>query len=319
MTGDLSTQPSKSSPIAPVAEHPVAVYLAGLSEGSRRTMLGSLNAIAKMASNDALDADGFPWSQLRPEHTAAVRARLIVQYSASTANKMLAALRGVLKACWRLGLIDSEQYHRARDVGSVRGSSLPKGRCLSAGELRALFEVCADAAPAGRRDGAIIALLYGAGLRRSELVGLDLADYNCGDGSLRVRGKGSKERIAYAPEGAMHAVEAWIMLRGHADGPLFVPVGKGGAIKRGRRMTAQSVYGILRKRGEQARLASFSPHDLRRTFVGDLLDAGADVSLVQQLAGHSHVTTTQKYDRRPEQAKQRAATLIHVPIVKRNS
>ena len=98
------------------------------------------------------DADGFPWSELRPEHTAAVQARLTVQYSASTANKMLAALRGVLKACWRLGLIESEQYYRARDVGSVRGYSLPKGRCLSAGELRALFEVCDDAAPAGRRD-----------------------------------------------------------------------------------------------------------------------------------------------------------------------
>ncbi len=151
MTGDLSTQPSELLPIVPVAEHPVAVYLAGMPVGSRRTMLSALDTVARLASGEALDSQGFPWHQLRVEHATAIRAQLAERYVPSTANKMLAALRGVLRASWRLNLIDADDYHRAIDLPAIRGFSLPKGRCLSAGELRALFEVCADAAPAGRR------------------------------------------------------------------------------------------------------------------------------------------------------------------------
>ena len=108
-------------------------------------------------------------------------------------------------------------------------------------------------------------------------------------------------------------IEGWLVVRGAADGPLFVPVRKGGTVRLGRRLTDQAIYGAVRKRASQAGVESFSPHDLRRTFVGDLLDAGADVSLVQKLAGHSQVTTTQRYDRRPEEAKRKAAGLLHVP------
>ncbi len=84
-------------------DHPVAVYLASLSAGSRRTMLGALNTIAAMAGGERVDAQSFPWHQLRHEHTTAIRSALAERYSPSTANKMLAAMRGVLKACWRLG------------------------------------------------------------------------------------------------------------------------------------------------------------------------------------------------------------------------
>ena len=149
--------------------HPVTAYLAGLSKRSRRTMRGALDIIAQIASGGAADAMTFPWQDLRFQHTTAIRQLLAERYpNPNTVNLHLAALRGVLRACWRLGLMDGEAYQRAADVQSVKGSTLPKGRALGGGEIRALFEACAtDSTPAGRRDAALLAVAYGTGLRRA--------------------------------------------------------------------------------------------------------------------------------------------------------
>lgn len=304
-----------ATPLRP-DQHPVLIYLASLAPGSRRTMRDALNVVAGIVGGDQVDALGLAWHQLRYQHTAAIRSALADRYAPATANKTLAALRRVLKECWRLGLMDAESYHRAVDLQPVRGSTLPKGRALEGGELRSLFVACSsDRTAAGARDAALLAVLYGAGLRRAEAVALDVGDFNSETGELRIRsGKGHKARLVYLKNGGALAVRAWLRIRGSCPGPLFCPVNKAGRLDL-RQMTPQVALFVIRKRAEQAGVQQFSPHDLRRSFASGLLDAGADISAVQQLMGHASVQTTARYDRRGERAKSRAAELLHVPYV----
>ena len=117
--------------------------------------------MARLATK-AGDADraSFPWHALRYQHTQALRASLAERYAPATANKHLAALRGVLKGAWRVGLVESEDYHRAVDLEGIRGEVLPAGQELQAGELRALFTAYGeDQTAAGCRDAALLAVL----------------------------------------------------------------------------------------------------------------------------------------------------------------
>ena len=251
------------------------------------------------------------WTEVRYQHVTALRSVLIEEGAKpATINHVLAAVRGTLKEAWRLGLIDAESLARVTDVSNVKATMLPAGRHVDVGEVAALFRACGDA-PVGARDAAMLALLYGCGLRRSEAVALLLDDYDPGAVTIH-HGKGRKERIVYCPAGGREAIDAWITRRGPWPGALLCPVKKGGSIQQ-RAMTAQAVLLRLQFLAARAHVPPFSPHDLRRSFVGELLDAGADISSVQQLAGHASVTTTQRYDRRPEEAKRRTAELLHVP------
>jgi integrase/recombinase XerD len=297
-------------------QKPAAVYLARLAPGSRRTMREALNTIAGLLTDGRQDAETLPWAAVRYEHSQAIRAKLAERYAAATANKILAALRGVLREAWRLQQMNAEDFHRATDLPAVKGSPLPRGRALNAGELRALFTACAeDASPAGRRDAALLAVLYGAGIRRAEAVALDLADYEMATGALTIRrGKGNKDRMGYASNGSKEALDAWLLVRGNDPGPLFIPINRGGNMTL-RRMTDHAIWKMVQKRAAGAGVKKFSPHDLRRSFCSDLLDMGADIAVVQQLAGHSNIATTARYDRRGEKAKQKAAEMLLVPYV----
>jgi integrase len=301
-------------------ENPALVYLDGLpSPNSRRVMGGTLAQIAELLSYDSIDAEHFPWAKLGPDHSSALRARLIRSgRSPATVNRFIQGLRGVLKAAWRLGQMEADAYHRAADLKPVSGQRLPRGRAVEHKEVEALFRVCAaDDGPAGARDAALLAVFLGAGLRRAEVTALDLKDYDPKTGELRVRaGKGRRERVTYATNGAADALAAWLDVRGRESGPLFVPVTKGGGFLV-RRMTEQAVYLLLRKRREEAGVKEFSPHDLRRSFISALLDQGVDLVTVQGLAGHASIATTALYDRRGERAKKRAAETLRVPFAGR--
>ena len=162
----------------------------------------------------------------------------------------------------------------------------------------------------------MLAVLYGAGVRRAEAVALDVADYDPESGALTIRrGKGNKARMMYATNGASEALGDWLVRRGSEPGPLFVPVDKAGRIVF-RRLTPESVFDRLAHLARRAGVTRFSPHDMRRSFISDLLDNGADLAVVQAMAGHANPATTARYDRRGERAKQRAAGLLHVPYAR---
>jgi site-specific recombinase XerD len=316
MSQDLA--PLAPAPTAASSEttgrSPSLVYLASLGPGSRRAMLGALEAIVQFVAPE-LAAHEFPWPALRYEHTQAIRAQLAAKYAPATANKALCALRGVLRESWRLGYLDADTYQRAADLKPVRGERLPAGRMLQAGEVRTLFETCAaDGSHSAKLDAAVLALLLGCGLRRAEAVGLTLSDYDARAGELRVNGKGGKQRLVPVVNGSAKALAAWLRVRGTDVGPLLCPVSRWGSVEL-RPMTAQALYARLSARAARAGVGEFSPHDLRRTFVSALLENGADVAAVQRLAGHANVSTTARYDRRGEDAKRRAAELLHVPFV----
>lgn len=300
----------------PLDQNPAAVYLAGLQPSGRRTQAQALQTVAGMLGAD--DALSLDWAALRYQHTAAIRARLAETYAPATANKILSALRQVLKHAWRLGQMTADVYQRAADLQPVTGETVPAGRELSTGEILALMNACAsDPGPAGIRDAAIIALLYGCGLRRQEVVNLSLASYDPETGKLTVAGKRNKYRIAYLTNGAFDAMADWLATREIGGDALFVAVNKGGKQDTGKQLSAQAVYNVLVKRASEAGVKDFSPHDLRRTFVSDLLDKGADIATVAKMAGHANVQTTARYDRRPEEAKRAASKLLHVPYRKR--
>jgi integrase/recombinase XerC len=307
---------SVSGPVVgPPDQNPALVYLASLGPSSRRTMRGALDTIARLVSGGEATAETLPWHTLRRQHTAAVRAALANRYGVRTANRMLAALRGVLREAAELGLMDAESFQRASRIKTIRGKAAPAGRALDREELRALFTSCAggDAtAPIDVRDAALLAVLYGAGLRRAEAVQLDVGDLATESGALVVHGKGNKVRLAYVPESGRPLLAAWVSHRGAEAGPLFLPVQKDGVLVP-RRLTEGAIYKILERRARVAGVPHFSPHDCRRTFIGDLLDAGADMSTVKELAGHASIETTARYDRRGERAKRTAADLLRVP------
>lgn len=252
--------------IAPGSTNPILVYLSQLGVGSRRTMRESLETIAQMMSQGKLNALNFPWSELRYQHTQVIYTHLLETRAPATANKMIAALGRVLKEAWKLGLLSAEDYHRAIAIERRTGQRLLKGRALSAGEVGAILNVCCqDKSVKGCRDAALIAVLYGAGVRRREVVALELEDWNSVDYCLTVRrGKGDKDRTTYLDDGAAAALLDWLAVRGEHRGTIFHPLRKGGKIEM-RSLSDQAVLDILQERGNQAQVADFSPHDFRRT------------------------------------------------------
>ncbi|NRQ36143.1 tyrosine-type recombinase/integrase [Nonomuraea sp. NN258] len=305
-------------PVEPVRD-PYHVYLDSLtSPESRRTMRGCLDRLARLLTGDeTATGAGQPWHLLRYEHTVRIRTLLTDQgWSANYVNKHLVALRRVLKEAWRLGQTSAEDFARASDLAPVRQHRLPTGQHVPPEVVGAALSACDDS-PAGVRDAALIAVLYSTGCRRAEIGGLSLSDYDPAGRSLRVRGKRDKERLVYLTREAIGLLERWLAVRGGGPGALFSPIGKYGHLRtrdgRPAGMTGQAIADVLARRFGAAGASRRTAHDFRRTFIGELLDAGVDLATAQALVGHASPATTARYDRRPDKTRRDAVDRLRLP------
>jgi integrase/recombinase XerD len=277
----------------------LTLYLDKLASSGRRSMRSLLHQVSMIQGwNGSLE--NMPWLSLRYKDIANIRSELRRNdKSTNTINTTLAAIRGVLKAGFLTGQYPALEWQRVQAIERATGKPLPAGRRLTGQEIMRLLKACQDNSVKGSRDAAIFALMAYAGLRRSEVAGLNVEDYSPRNGLLVIRlGKGQKQRELLLPMQARPLLRQWLQRRGNAPGSMFSQLAKNGQCMLWQTFTAQNIYSLLRRRVKQAGIAHCSPHDLRRTFVTRLLDQGVDMNTTRQLAGHEHLQTTVLYDRR---------------------
>jgi integrase/recombinase XerC len=226
-------------------------------------------------------------SRLLRAHTAWLHEQ---GYAKATIARRVAAVRSWCRFLCRQGHLAANPADGLR--GPRQDKKLP--HFLSEDALTVLLAAPPQNSSAGLRDRAILETLYSAGLRVSELAGLDLGDLDLDAGTVNVRGKGKRERLAILGDPATLAIKAWLAVRdktGKASKQTAVFLNKSGG-----RLTSRSVARLLDKYRALAGLdPRTSPHSLRHSFATHLLDRGADIRSVQELLGHRNLTTTQIY------------------------
>ena len=251
----------------------------------------SLREFAAFLAERGLDGD------VARVDAAAVRAYLARLYGANgpaSQGRKLAAVRGLFAHLKRKGIAAANPAQAVRPPRIRR--KLP--RFVTVDEAARLVEADAADAPVALRDTAVAEILYGSGLRVSEVVGLDLADADLEARLVRVLGKGGKERIVPLGRKAIEALHAYLPRRGE----LVTARGRGAhptalfLNRSGARLSVRAVQRMTRRRGlATGARESVNPHALRHSCATHLLDAGADLRVIQELLGHTSLSTTQRY------------------------
>lgn len=292
--------------LAAQSEHliqtPYVRYLLSQNTSSHYTLKSTLKRLSEILFNSA-SPESAPW-----ESVQAYTVELLVfelkklKYTPKTCNRYLSVLRGIVSKARELGLITADEYQNIKLVKGRFGSIQTKGRALSDDEVDTIFDdLSSDKSMLGVRDMAIIATYIACGIRRAELVSIDLNHINFRDQSFVVCGKGSKERIVPMIQGLDKLILEWVDgYRGEEPGPLFCAIQNtaeqirrdvDGSLKR---LSPRTINDIVYKRllclSEPA-----TPHDFRRTFAERRINNKVDIKTLQDLLGHSTITTTSLY------------------------
>lgn len=222
--------------------------------------------------------------------------------SPATRNTYRALLRGVAQEAWGLKKMPYEDVERIRSLKAQKYKSLPGGRAQSEDVIRALLEVCDSTDSALHcRDGVMIALLVTTGMRRAEIVGIQLSDIDEQTREVRITGKGSKERLIKIPDAVWSRLVDYLeRYRGYEPGALLTPVwnnrSKPQVTQKGlSEATINQRLEAIRQKANTLRTLDIAPHDMRRTFATDLYNQGMSIRAIQHLLGHASAMTTETY------------------------
>lgn len=285
-----------------LSKHPVEIYLLSRNNVENiRSVRSNINMMCALLG--AKNASSYKWQSTHYVDLLKLKSALLARdLAVSSINTYLCIFKAVCIEAWRLGLIDTDTIMRIRDVKRVSGSTVARGRCLSSEELKTLINFKADELIAIElRDSALIALSYGCGLRRTELIKLNISDLS--GNRLLVHGKGGYIRYVHIPDFALYVLSIWLNVRGSDDDAIFCNFYRYDNFTTCKRISSRTVGDIINRRIEQTGVNKFTPHDLRRSFATHLLSSGVDLFTVQKLMRHSDVSTTRIYDMRDEQVQ----------------
>jgi site-specific recombinase XerD len=285
----------------------VALRTRGLGEQTRRAYGVDLGQLAEWASAQQIDPEAIDQRALR--RFAGVLSER--GNSRSTVARKLAAFRAFYRVLVERGELDASPADLV--ASPKRDDTLPV--VLSRAEVDRLLDALPAATPLELRDRALFELAYSSGLRAAELVDLDVEGLDRDGEQLRVEGKGSKTRVVPAGEPAWRAIDAYLE-RGRPE----LAAARDGDVREralflsrsGRRLATTDVRRRLRVALRHAGVqAAASPHALRHSFATHLLDGGADLRAIQELLGHSSLSTTQTYTRVESRRLRKAYAQAH--------
>lgn len=299
------------------AINPAHLYLATLAKGqSQNRVIRLLNQIAQFFG--WADLSHCPWEKIQYPEIILLKNRLQEAGKApSTINLQLSILKGVAFQSWAQGLINDHSWMTIKAIKGARGSRVEKGRALQRKEMSKLVFHCEENNTLkGIRDAAIFMLGAGCGFRRAEIVNLRLDGVDKANRSVRVVGKGNKERLVLCSDTVWEYLSKWLSCRENTPSVgipnVFCVIYKGTHIDTSRPLTESAIYKMLRTRALESDVSAFTPHDLRRTFATRLFENGNDANTVRENMGHSSILTTQRYDKRDKDKARQATRDIEV-------
>lgn len=287
------------------------------SSNTQRTLISALGSVAELLGSPRGAYELVEWELLADvelyDHTKAAIARSV---RPRTQRKYLWAANGLLRHLARYDIADYDAVSRALSERNTAESPDVAGHAVTDAEFAAMLRSCVrdPNVVKGARDAAILALLGGAGPRRSELANATIEALDTRAGTVTFLTKGAKVRVAQLHDTPAKYIARWRQYHSTASGALFVPVGKSGDIRTGTPISDRSIHRVVAARRDEAGANPLiSPHSFRRWFVSSLLDAGVDLLTTMRAVGHASPSTTQIYDRRPDDRVREAVSRLHVP------